>query len=121
MNAKTRWSVVVSILICCSLMGIAYGEGRGGGGSIGLNAVRDVAGHTSRNAQGYWEADFEGAEVMIHVPAGPFVMGYEGEGDAEPVREVTLDDYWIAKYPVTVAQFRRFVEETGYRTDAEPP
>jgi formylglycine-generating enzyme required for sulfatase activity len=46
-------------------------------------------------------------------------MGFSGERDAEPEREVTLDDYWIAKYPVTVAQFRRFVEATGYQTDAE--
>ena len=118
MKARTVCSIA-ALLTICSLMGTAHGEGPVVGDSIGLRAVRDVADHTSRNAQGYWEADFDGAGVMIHVPAGPFVMGYEGEGDAEPVREVTLDDYWIAKYPVTVAQFRRFVEATGYRTDAE--
>jgi len=85
----------------------------------GLTAVRGVAERTSRNAPGYWEADLGDKGVMVHIPAGPFVMGYTGESDAEPEREVTLDDYWIAKYPVTVTQFGRFVEATGYQTDAE--
>jgi formylglycine-generating enzyme required for sulfatase activity len=85
----------------------------------GLTEVREVADRVVRNEHGYWEAAIGGFGAMIHVPAGPFIMGFAGERDAEPVREVTLDDYWIAKFPVTVAEFRRFVVATGYRTDAE--
>jgi formylglycine-generating enzyme required for sulfatase activity len=85
----------------------------------GLTEVRRQAKAVVRNSGGYWEADLGEAHVMVHIPAGPFVMGFTGEADAEPQREVTLDDYWIGKYPVTVAQFRRFVEASGYRTDAE--
>ncbi len=38
---------------------------------------------------------------------------------AKPVHEVCMDDFYIARYEVTVGEFREFVEETGYRTDAE--
>ena len=84
-----------------------------------LTAIRQVAGRVQRNGQGFWEADLGAAGVMVHVPAGPFLMGHGGQSDAEPERQVTLDDFWMGKYPVTVGQFRRFVEATGYRTDAE--
>ena len=32
----------------------------------------------------------------------------------KPQHEVTLPDFWMAKYPVTVAQFRAFTEATKY-------
>jgi len=120
--------VVISVVLCIVLVGgseiVGSGESPGEVAAVsivptGLYAVREVAERMFQNAQGYWESHFAKAGVMIHIPAGPFVMGYTGESDAEPQREVTLDDYWIAKYPVTVAQFRRFVEATGYQTDAE--
>ena len=38
---------------------------------------------------------------------------------AKPVHEVCVDDFSIARYEVTVGEFREFVKETGYRTDAE--
>jgi len=84
-----------------------------------LATVRAVSDRVYRNELGFWEADLGAGGVMVHIPAGPFVMGHTGESNADPEREVTLDDYWIAKYPVTVQQFREFVEATGYQTDAE--
>ncbi len=75
--------------------------------------------------------------VMFLVPAGSFPMGQSGthiywEGsllrgtlmpqiftDEGPRREVYLDAFWIDHTEVTVAQFRRFVEATGYQTTAE--
>jgi formylglycine-generating enzyme required for sulfatase activity/energy-coupling factor transporter ATP-binding protein EcfA2 len=56
------------------------------------------------------------------VPAGPFLMG-SSEDDAEayddekPQHELSLPTYYVSRYPVTVAQFRVFVEETGYEVD----
>ena len=41
---------------------------------------------------------------MIYVPGGAFTMG------AKP-RTVTLSAYWLAKTPVTVAQFRAYTED----------
>jgi formylglycine-generating enzyme required for sulfatase activity/serine/threonine protein kinase len=64
-----------------------------------------------------WEAD--GAE-MVFVPAGEFVMGSEELGDDErPVHQVYLDEFWIDRYEVTNERFARFVDATGYRTEAE--
>jgi formylglycine-generating enzyme required for sulfatase activity len=58
------------------------------------------------------------------VPAGSFAMGDahgDGKGeDAEgPVREVSLPAFSIDATSVTVADFARFADATGYQTDAE--
>jgi formylglycine-generating enzyme required for sulfatase activity len=57
---------------------------------------------------------------MVDVPGGTFRMGSDGFYPEErPVREVSLDGFWIDRHPVTVAEFRRFVKATGYVTSAE--
>ena len=43
----------------------------------------------------------------------------QGHVDELPVHEVKLDGFWCGKYEVTVEQFRKFTEATGYKTDAE--
>lgn len=48
----------------------------------------------------------------------PFGEGYAGDGEG-PVHEVRLDGYAIDVFTVTNVRFARFVEATGYRTDAE--
>ena len=54
----------------------------------------------------------------VHVEGGIYEMGYSGNGfcyDVElPVHKVYLQDYKLAKYPVTNAQYERFVEDGGY-------
>ena len=62
------------------------------------------------------------AGEMVNIPAGSFRMGdLSGEGyDWEkPVHSVRVPAFSMGKYEVTVGQFRRFVEATGYRTEAE--
>lgn len=58
--------------------------------------------------------------MMARVPGGTFTMGedrfYPEEG---PKRQVEVDGFWIDESPVTVAEFARFVEETGHVTGAE--
>ena len=61
---------------------------------------------------------------MAKLDGGPFLMGTEDEEgfpqDGEgPVRQVTLDPFYIDIHPVTNAQFAEFVRQTGYRTDAQ--
>ena len=61
---------------------------------------------------------------MIRVEGGSFMMGSPdndsvAEDDEKPQHRVTLSDYYIGETPVTVAQFRAFINETGYRTDAD--
>lgn len=57
---------------------------------------------------------------FVKIPSGRFVMGsdefYPEEG---PAREVEVTGFALQRGPVTVAQFARFVEETGYATLAE--
>ncbi len=61
-------------------------------------------------------------ENRVFIKGGTFWMGaqkadkakpgYDPEsfGDEEPVHRVRISDFWIDRYPVTVAQFRRFVD-----------
>lgn len=57
---------------------------------------------------------------MIYFDGGTFLMGSEnGLPNEKPVHEVTVDPFYIDKSPVTVEQFRHFVDVTGYKTEAE--
>ena len=59
---------------------------------------------------------------MNWIPGGTFLMGSEDFYPEErPVRRVSVDGFWIDEHPVTAAEFRRFVRETGYVTVAERP
>jgi formylglycine-generating enzyme required for sulfatase activity/photosystem II stability/assembly factor-like uncharacterized protein len=61
--------------------------------------------------------------VMVHVPAGDFLMGshqaHDGTKAFEPEQLVYLDEFWIYQVPVTNAQFSAFVAATGFETHAE--
>jgi hypothetical protein len=49
-----------------------------------------------------------------YVPAGPFLMGSEdAESDEKPIHEVNLDAYYIGKYPVTNAEYKRYKDDVG--------
>jgi formylglycine-generating enzyme required for sulfatase activity len=63
----------------------------------------------------------EGPE-MVWIPAGRFRMGdIRGTGyqNEQPVHKVSVERFAMGRYPVTVGEFRRFVEATGYKTEAE--
>ncbi len=66
-----------------------------------------------------WSLPDEPLLGFVEIPAGPFLMGSDKGRDREafddelPQHEVTLPRYFIARFPVTVAQFRAFVEETA--------
>lgn len=64
---------------------------------------------------------------FVYVPAGEFRMGtteperFAPQSRCEtPAHQVRLSrPLWFGRHEVTVGQFRRFVEATGYHTDAE--
>jgi formylglycine-generating enzyme required for sulfatase activity len=59
---------------------------------------------------------------MAWIPGGEFLMGSEDFYPEErPVHRVVVDAFWMDERPVTAAEFRRFVRETGYVTVAERP
>ena len=57
---------------------------------------------------------------MVFLRGGTFLMGandgfpYEG-----PAHQVAVKSFWMDRHEVTVAEFRRFVEATGYKTEGE--
>jgi formylglycine-generating enzyme required for sulfatase activity len=61
---------------------------------------------------------------MVRLDGGSFMMGtdpdvgfpQDGEG---PVREMTVDPFYIDRHAVTNAEFLEFVHETEYTTDPE--
>jgi formylglycine-generating enzyme required for sulfatase activity len=59
---------------------------------------------------------------FVEIPAGSFWMGSkkrdpEAFDNERPQRKITLPRYYIARYPVTVAQFHAFVDESGYQPE----
>jgi len=59
---------------------------------------------------------------MAWVPGGTFLMGSnEHYPEEAPAHKVTVDGFWIDRHAVTNADFRRFVETTGWVTIAERP
>ena len=59
---------------------------------------------------------------MCRIPGGAFLMGSaEFYPEERPVHRVGVDGFWMDERPVTAAEFRRFVRESGYATVAERP
>jgi sulfatase modifying factor 1 len=57
---------------------------------------------------------------MVWVPGGAFLMGSEDFYPEErPVHETSVGSFWMDHHPVTVREFRRFVNATGHVTVAE--
>ena len=57
---------------------------------------------------------------MTWIPGGQFTMGSaDFYPEERPVHAVVVDGFWIDTCPVTVAEFRRFVKQTGHVTVAE--
>ena len=62
-------------------------------------------------------ADFSG---MVYFSAGKYMVGNNnGQPNEKPVHEIELEAYYIDKSPVTVGQFREFIQATGFETEAE--
>jgi formylglycine-generating enzyme required for sulfatase activity len=78
------------------------------------------------------QMEFEASEAYLQgltpegycfVPTGTSQMGSGEQSDEQPVSPVNLPAFWIARSPVTVGEWRAFVEAGGYVEDrywAEP-
>lgn len=71
-----------------------------------------------------WHLPADETLGFVRIPAGVFLMGSDDKDKQahereKPQHEVYLPEYWMAKYPVTVAQYRSFVESSGYKTRDE--
>ena len=64
--------------------------------------------------------DCEGCPIMIDIPSGTFVMGFEGGEDGRPegpVRQVNVPAFAMGITEVTHGQYAYFVSQSGYRTE----
>ena len=51
---------------------------------------------------------------FVYIPDGTFEMGSDPEKDEnETVHEVTLSEYWLARFPVTVDQYLLYLRDSG--------
>jgi sulfatase modifying factor 1 len=63
-------------------------------------------------------------ETMIYLPGGTFLMGTDDQegfpADGEgPVRSITIDSFYMDPCTVSNADFLKFIDATGYHTEAE--
>jgi formylglycine-generating enzyme required for sulfatase activity len=60
-----------------------------------------------------WYLPNEPLVGFVEIPAGTFTMGSNEAEDEKPVHQVALPRYWMARYPVTVAQWRAYLKESN--------
>lgn len=66
------------------------------------------------------KGELKRSDGMVLIPPGTFEMGTtDGMPFEGPVHRVSLRSFWIDEHEVTVGEFRRFVETSGYKTEAE--
>ena len=82
---------------------------------IALFALFTLFSHAANAA----DADDKG---MVWIPGGTFTMGDSTlHDDEKPAHPVWVDGFWMDSTEVTNAEFRKFVDATGYVTTAERP
>lgn len=52
-------------------------------------------------------------EGMVYFSGGTFLMGNKAVREESPEEEVYVEPFWMDIYPVTVAQYARYIEATG--------
>ena len=67
-----------------------------------------------------WVTDEATRIGLIRIPGGVFTMGLvEGSANEKPTHQVRIKSFLMARTEVTIGQFAKFVQDTGYQTDAE--
>ncbi|MFH0735019.1 MAG: SUMF1/EgtB/PvdO family nonheme iron enzyme [bacterium] len=85
----------------------------------GENTTSNIEEESNINTKPIFDKNLYG-DGMIYVEGGTFKMGStKGAINEKPVHEILLNSFYISKYEVTIDEFEKFVNETGYQTDAE--
>jgi len=76
-----------------------------------LVRVAAIAGLERLRPDGAWRTELK---YECYVPADEFIMGDDkGDDDEKPAHRVTLDAFYIGRYPVTNADYARFMADRG--------
>jgi formylglycine-generating enzyme len=106
---KSRWLMFATIVV--------LGLGAGLGGMRVLNAPAHSAPPRIRVGDGV-----DGPAGMAWIVGGSFLMGSDArpaQRNERPAHSVKVHGFCIDQHHVTNAEFRKFVEATGYLTTAE--
>ncbi|XP_054991561.1 formylglycine-generating enzyme isoform X2 [Sorex araneus] len=114
--------------------GAAAGAGEAGPGSCGCGSPRRPGAQGASAAARRYSREANapdpdpgdpprGLAKMVPIPAGVFTMGTDNpqihrDGEA-PARRVAVDAFYLDAYEVSNAEFEKFVNATGYLTEAE--
>lgn len=72
-----------------------------------------------KNPQGFYELLIENIS-LIWIPSGDFWLGDEDDWlNKKKMKLSYLDGYWIGRYLITNDQFKQFIQESNYVTEAE--
>jgi len=107
---RARWWAGAAIVLACGVAG--YGS---------LEYFRSAS--ASRAVPKVVEGDgVLGPKGMAWVPGGEFLMGSNhklAQDNERPAHRVKVDGFWMDRHHVTNAEFRKFVDATGYVTSAQ--
>ncbi len=121
---KTAIPLVLTAVICTAMAAAGNVSDNPSGAETEFRNQFEPTKESERKPPG------DAPEGMVWIPGGEFSMGCadprnlpmgggEPMRDARPIHRVKLDGFWMDKTPVTVEQYARFVEATGYVTVAE--
>lgn len=105
-----RHALAVAAVSACTAAGGGYAWWHGGAGRT-ARPVAVVAGDGVNGPVG-----------MVHISGGEFLMGSDSrlaQPNEKPAHKVRVHGFWMDRHHVTNAEFRKFVEATGYVTTAQ--
>lgn len=114
-GARRKLGVALLIVLVSALGASLYIFGPDGGMNIRALQAAPSADHAPSPPAG-----IEVPEGMAYIPGDRTKIGSEeGNPDEQPVFAARVEPFLMDKHPVTVAEFRAFVEATDYGTEAE--
>ncbi len=109
-------SVFVLIFVIWLLLRMFYGDEKGE--AIAVKILSPTLSEY-RDSLMHGKSGFE----MALVQGGTFdmgdVMGDNSDSDEKPVHSVTLSSFYLSKTELTLREFKTFIDDTRYKTDAE--
>ncbi|MBI5778127.1 MAG: SUMF1/EgtB/PvdO family nonheme iron enzyme [Planctomycetes bacterium] len=88
---------------------------------LDFNGIEPATGQRDSNLSAYIViTNTNDSSLMVLIPAGEFTRGDDnGAPEEKPATKINLFAYYADKLEITNEQFRKFVEEAKYLTDAE--
>lgn len=107
-----KWVIVAGVLLIFIVLGVKFLEKS----TENPTAVDNIS--TTPSVSTPLKLDFEPETILVE--GSTFKMGSnDGESDEKPIHTVTVSSFNMGKYEVTVEEFKKFINDLNYKTDAE--